>query len=146
MFIRQLLNGEQDVPVGLPVDATLPEAAALLAKMGLVVVWNDRQHQEPVGIVTDRTIVESIARHGTSACGLAVGAIMNRDLVMCRPEHELTEVIQLMLDRRRRHLPVTEGGRLVGILNIHDALRSALDEHQLEEAMLREYFLGLGYT
>jgi CBS domain-containing protein len=67
---------------------------------------------------------------------------MARDLVTCRPDDSLTRVLGLMTRHRVRHLPVIEGGRLVGLISIGDAVKHRLDELELEAAVLRDAYIA----
>jgi CBS domain-containing protein len=62
--------------------------------------------------------------------------------VTCSPTDEIAQVAQTMTDRRIRHLPVTQDGRLVGIISIGDVVKFRLDELQIEANVMRNYIGG----
>ena len=63
---------------------------------------------------------------------------MTRAVVVCAPEDSIGDIINVMTLRRIRHLPVVQGGRLVGIVSSGDVLKHRLDEIQLEADVLRD--------
>lgn len=93
------------------------------------------------GMISERDIVHAFAAHRAEAAEIKVADVMARDLVTCRPEDSLTRVLGLMTRHRVRHLPVLEGGRLVGLISIGDAVKHRLDELELEAAVLRDAYI-----
>jgi CBS domain-containing protein len=71
-----------------------------------------------------------------------VAKLMTRTVFVCSPEDSLSDVMKLMTERRTRHLPVTDGDRLVGIISIGDVLKYRLEEMQLEAYVLRDYAIA----
>jgi CBS domain-containing protein len=94
------------------------------------------------GMISERDVVHAFAAHRAEAAELKVADLMARDLVTCRPEDSLTRVLGLMTRHRVRHLPVLEGGRLVGLISIGDAVKHRLDELELEAAVLRDAYIA----
>ena len=64
---------------------------------------------------------------------------MTKAVVVCSPEDSIVHVMKLMTLRRVRHVPVKEGGQLVGIISIGDVLKHRLDELELEANVMRDY-------
>jgi len=94
------------------------------------------------GMISERDVVHAFAEHRAEAAEIKVVDVMARDLVTCRPEDSLTRVLGLMTRHRVRHLPVLEGGRLVGLISIGDAVKHRLDELELEAAVLRDAYIA----
>ena len=94
------------------------------------------------GMISERDVVHAFAAHRAEAAELKVADVMARDLVTCRPDDSLTRVLGLMTRHRVRHLPVLEGGRLVGLISIGDAVKHRLDELELEAAVLRDAYIA----
>lgn len=110
-------------------------------RIGAVLVIDDGA---PVGILSERDIVRGVAGHGASALEQPVSSLMTRDLVTCRPDHTVAQVMAVMTERRIRHLPVMDGGRLTGMISIGDAVKARLDDAELEVESLRDYVAGIG--
>ena len=67
---------------------------------------------------------------------------MTRNVVTCGPDDTSRQLMAEMTRRRVRHLPVVEGGRLVGIVSIGDVVKSRLGEVELEATVLREAYIA----
>jgi CBS domain-containing protein len=122
-------------------SATLATVAQRLRleRIGSLVVLDDGK---VVGIISERDVVHAFAAHRTEASEIKVEDVMTRELITCRPEDSLTRVLGLMTRHRVRHLPVLEGGRLVGLISIGDAVKHRLDELELEAAVLRDAYIA----
>lgn len=104
--------------------------------VGAMIVSGDGGSLE--GVVTERDVVISVAIYGREFLTLPASALMNTTAITCSPESSLNEIAKLMTERRLRHLPVTDGKRLVGVISIGDVLKHRLEECQLETRVLRD--------
>ena len=97
----------------------------------------------PTGIVTERDILRLTAR--TSRLDdHTVQAVMTSELVVASPDDELYAMMDVMTEKRIRHLPVVEGGRVVGIVSIGDLLKASRMLAEDENSQLRQYIHGRG--
>jgi CBS domain-containing protein len=92
-----------------------------------------------IGIITERDILRVTAKDGSNALTLKVAAIMTRQVITCIDEEEVESAMQVMTERRIRHLPVLKEGRLVNIISIGDLVKATLDESRQEIRYLRDY-------
>jgi CBS domain-containing protein len=90
------------------------------------------------GIFGERDLIHGLERFGGSAPDLAVAEIMSQDIVTCRPDDRVHQAMSVMTVHRTRHLPVEEGGRIVGLVSIGDLVRALLQERELEVEVLRD--------
>jgi CBS domain-containing protein len=91
--------------------------------------------------VSERDIVRALAR--TEAILVEpVSAIMTRNVVIGMPQDDLVAVGNTMVERRIRHLPVLEGGQLVGIVSIGDVVKAQRDQYQGEVTTLQFQLLN----
>ena len=114
------------VAPGDPVQAAL----RLMAEhdIGLVLVLEGGRL---VGVLSERDLARRAGASDGGALGeLRVADLMTRDVATVGPEALFGECIALMEQRGARHLPVVEGGRVVGVLSVRDLLREALAHHQ----------------
>jgi CBS domain-containing protein len=95
----------------------------------------------PVGIITERHIVRRLPGQA-ALLARPVGDVMTTDVVVCSPHDELTSVLTTMTEHRIRHLPVVDGGRLVGIISLGDVLRAQRDTYRGEAETLQTRILG----
>jgi CBS domain-containing protein len=92
-----------------------------------------------VGILSERDIVRAIAERGPSALSEPVSRVMTEKVVTCTGQSGIQEVMELMTDGKFRHVPVVEGGRLVGVVSIGDIVKHRLAEMEAESQAMREY-------
>jgi len=120
-------------------DRSLAEAAGVLAErhVGALVVTDSAG--SVVGIVSERDIVRAVAARGAAALEEKVAGSMTAK-VTTAPEHAtVLSVMGQMTAGRFRHVPVVEGGRLVGLVSIGDVVKHRLAEMEDEQQALREY-------
>lgn len=140
MHVRHILREKGREVVTIASDATLSEAACLLARrrIGAVVVADvDRG---VVGILSERDIVRAVAEHGVAALGQSVGRHMTRAISTCLETDSVDELMESMTHGRFRHIPVLDDGeRLCGIVSIGDVVKTRIAETVREAENLREY-------
>jgi CBS domain-containing protein len=131
MQISTILATKGSTVVTITPDQTIRYAVKLLAekRIGAVVVVDAAGH--PVGIVSERDIVNAVARNET-LFGEPVQTIMTRDVIIARPGDDTKAVSKTMTVRRFRHLPVMDHHELVGIISIGDVVKAQLDEYEGE--------------
>jgi CBS domain-containing protein len=120
-------------------DATILDASQILGnkKIGALVVSADGE--TALGIVSERDIVRGIGERGAAVLSESVDSIMTRDIRTCALEDSGHEVLSVMTERRFRHLPVIENGKLRGLVSIGDVVKSRIDEITREADAMREY-------
>jgi len=111
-----------------------------LERIGAVIISPDGK--SVVGILSERDILHALAEHGTALLALKAEDLMTREVVTCGREDTLQSVMVKMTQRRIRHLPVVEQGQLAGIVSIGDAVKSRLEEVELEANVLRDSYLA----
>jgi CBS-domain-containing membrane protein len=118
-------------------DDTLAEAAAKMWKQqtGSLLVMDG---EDLVGIITERDVLKAVA-HGVHPQDVRISEVMSKDLVTVGPGTSLREAAKVMADRWIRHLPVLDGGKLVGVLSQRDLagmLAGALNEPEALAALV----------
>ncbi|MFN3869103.1 MAG: CBS domain-containing protein [Hyphomicrobiaceae bacterium] len=96
----------------------------------------------PVGIVTDRDVIRTLARRGTSALSEPVRLSMLSPPPVCSPQDTVSAVLRQMTEARVRHVVVTDRGLMVGLVSIGDLVKVRLDDAEIEGRVLRERALG----
>ncbi|MGO9545070.1 MAG: CBS domain-containing protein [Rhodomicrobium sp.] len=132
---------------GRNVISTLPatsvnEVITILAKqrIGAVVVADERHHV--IGIISERDIVRILATQGTAALDESVGEHMTHPVVTCTEHHSIDWLMEEMTARRFRHMPVSEHGRLAGIVSIGDVVKFKIARAESEAQQMRQYFVA----
>lgn len=139
MILEQILKEKGGQVFSVAESATLKEAADLLdsRKVGAMVILNEAGGV--IGVISERDIVRNIARIGAAALKCTVGEVMTRNIVTARPHETLEAAMDRMTDRRIRHLPVVEGGRLLGVVSIGDLVKWRIAEAHAEVEAVRSY-------
>lgn len=141
MNVQSILGRKGSEVATIPQTASVCDAVRRLGelKIGALVVSGDGRAIE--GIVSERDIVR-VAADG-SLDDLSVGAVMSTQVVTCSPGDGVDRLMQLMTERRIRHLPVVdERGQLAGIVSIGDVVKARLAELEHENQALADYISG----
>ena len=139
--VRQLLESKSAEVIGIGPDAAVIDAVRKMAERGigaLLVMEGPRL----VGILSERDYARKIVLQGRSSKDTPVRDIMTADVITVAPEHSCDHCMQVVTDRRIRHLPVVEGGEVVGILSIGDLVRVVIEQQQQELEQLQRYIAG----
>jgi CBS domain-containing protein len=96
------------------------------------------------GILSERDIVRGLASHGERVMAMDVRELMTSNVQVCAMDDTVDRLMDVMTQRRIRHLPVVSGDRLVGIVTIGDVVKWKLDETAQEADSLREYIKQAG--
>ncbi len=92
-----------------------------------------------VGVLSERDIVNAIAKHGDEIMDKPVAEIMTRKVITCKPDDDLKTLMTQMTNLRIRHLPVIDDDRLVGVVSIGDIVKARMDELEKESEALHNY-------
>lgn len=92
-----------------------------------------------VGVVSERDIVRGLSGHGGAVLGLKARDVMTAPVIVIDPHTTVADAMELMTDRRIRHLPVVESGRLVGLVSIGDLVKQRIEEAEQEALALKDY-------
>ena len=139
MLVSQILKEKGGGVFTCSPQETLLAAAAVLhsRKVGALVVLDEQD--EVVGIISERDIVRSMAQQGAMSLSLPVASCMTRGVVYADMAEGVDALMARMTDRRIRHLPICDGGRLKGIVSIGDLVKARIAETQAEAEELKAY-------
>ena len=120
-----------------PEDPVL-EAIRMMAEhhVGALVVMKGQTLQ---GIISERDYARKVILMGRSSAETPVWQIMSSPVLTVTPSQTIQECMQLMTERRVRHLPVVEGGTVVGVVSIGDLVKAVMDEQQQTIEQLESY-------
>jgi CBS domain-containing protein len=138
MTVRSILDTKgHDVETVAP-EAKLSEAVKHLAqrKIGAVLVMTGTRIE---GILSERDIVRVLGEQGASALEQSVSDVMTRRVVSCRPSDTVASIMEMMTLGKFRHLPVIEGGVVVGLISIGDVVKWRVQEYESEREALTQY-------
>lgn len=107
---------------------------------GLLIVKNE----ELVGIFTERDYARKLILKGKFSKDTEVGDLMTKNVLYVEPKNTIADCMKLMSDKRIRHLPVMEKGKLIGIVTIGDLVKQIISEQETTIHQLENYISG-GY-
>jgi CBS domain-containing protein len=122
-------------------DEPVLEAIQIMADRhvgALPVLRND----ELVGVISERDYARKVILMGRSSAETPVWQIMTAPVITVTPDDTVKECMQVMTDRRIRHLPVLEGGRMVGMISIGDLVRAVIEEQKETIEQLEKFIAG----
>lgn len=140
--IRQIL-GKKPAVYSIGPQATVYDALLVMAErnVGALVVLQEGQL---AGIFSERDYARKVALLGKRSRDTPVIEIMTSKVVTIDPDRTAGECMALMTEKRFRHVPVMEGGKLVGVISIGDVVRAVVEEQQFTIKQLENYITSGG--
>jgi CBS domain-containing protein len=145
MLVKHILGTKGREIVAIAIEASLADAASLLARrrIGAVIVRDGKGRLS--GILSERDVVRAVAEHGVGALAQQVNAYMTREVATCGEADSIDVLMEMMTRGRFRHVPVVdERDGLIGIVSIGDVVKSRIEETEREAATLKEYISAAG--
>ncbi|MGD9341424.1 MAG: CBS domain-containing protein [Chromatiales bacterium] len=122
-------------------DASIYEAVSMMAEKGigaLLVMEGEQLH----GIISERDYARKVILAGKSSRQTPVREIMTTAVLCAKLEQSVEQCLALMTDKRIRHLPVADGGKVVGLVSIGDLVKEIIAEQQFIIEQLEHYIAG----
>ncbi|MCB4768252.1 CBS domain-containing protein [Ancylobacter sp. Lp-2] len=142
MTVRSILDEKgYDVETIGP-SASLREAAEVMSqkRIGALVV-TDRERRV-IGILSERDVVRVIGLEGPERLDDELSTVMTVKVVTCDTNETVPQLMEQMTAGRFRHMPVVQGGKLIGLVSIGDVVKHRLAEFERESSAMREYILS----
>jgi signal-transduction protein with cAMP-binding, CBS, and nucleotidyltransferase domain len=140
--VADILNSKPSAQVhSIWPSATVLEAITLMADKGIgaLVVC---EGEKVVGIVSERDYARKIVLMERSSYSTEVSEIMTADVFTVSPAQSNEFCMQLMTEKRLRHLPVLDNGKLVGLISIGDLVKDIISDQQSMIRTLEQYIRG----
>jgi CBS domain-containing protein len=136
--VKEILDEKGHDVLQIAADASVFDAVKQMVEVGVgsLLVIEDG---EIVGIFTERDYLRRMTLEGRDDKDTAVRDVMSSPLVVVTPETAIDECMAMMTDRRIRHLPVVEGGDVVGIVSIGDVVKFKSKQQSFEIKYLTDY-------
>jgi CBS domain-containing protein len=138
MTIAQVIAGRGEV-WSCNADDDVSDAIAMLAahRIGALPV---RDGETGVaGIFSERDMMRCLYKHGQAALNMKVRDMMTAPVITISPGTSVLEALALMTQRRFRHLPVVDGGKMVAFVSIGDLVKHRIDKIEAEANAMRDY-------
>src|SRR5690348_16829723 len=116
--VLDVLKQKGDNVVTVVPDQTIASVADALTRNRIGATPVADQSGQLIGIISERDIIHGLAEYGEAVLQLPVDRLMTCDVVTCSLEDAIVGLMEVMTNRRIRHLPVVENARLRGIISI----------------------------
>jgi CBS domain-containing protein len=139
--IKDILGRKGRTVLTIKSSASVLEAIGLMSQtnIGALVIQDDDQ---PCGIFTERDYLRKIALKGKSSSTTALYDVMSAPLITVQASDHPETAMEIMTTCRCRHLIVTEGEKMVGIVSLGDLVKHLLEEKEAEVEHLAQYIAG----
>ena len=136
--VRQLLDRKGREVFSIDPGAAVLDAVRMMADrhVGALLVM---QGDNLTGIISERDYARKVILLGRSSADTPVRDIMSAPVLTVQPETTVEKCMQIMTEQRVRHLPVAEGGRIVGMVSIGDLVKAVIVEQQQQIEQLESY-------
>jgi CBS domain-containing protein len=139
MQLSTILAAKGEFVATIQPDASLGALVAMLAEHGVGALVVSADGRTITGIVSERDVVR-VLTHGGEVLSRPVASIMTTHVFCAPPDANVEDLMQLMTEKRVRHIPVTDAdGLLLGIVSIGDVVKTRLGELEGERAALLDY-------
>jgi CBS domain-containing protein len=136
--LKQLLSAKGREVYSIAPNAKVIEALQLMAQkdIGALVVMDGGRI---IGMMSERDYARKVILHGKSSQDVIVRDIMTADVITVDPSKTVEECMALVTERRIRHLPVCEEGRLIGLVSIGDLVKDVIADQEQTIRQLESY-------
>jgi CBS domain-containing protein len=141
MTVRTILATKGRDVITIDPNASLAEAANLLAEKRIGAVLVLGADRRLVGIISERDIVQALAERGAAVLLEPVSRTMTRKVEVCNEGETISSIMERMTEGKFRHLPVLDQGRLAGIISIGDVVKHRLRQMERDSEAMRDYIL-----
>lgn len=139
MKVEQILQSKGAEVHAVSAAAPVRAAVDLLCEKNIGAVVVKDENDAVAGILSERDVVRRLKSEGPSVLDRPIRDCMTKDVVTCAPDTSIDALMSDMTNRRIRHIPVVDAGRLVGIVSIGDVVKRKIDDVEREAQMLKEY-------
>ncbi len=136
--VRHLLESKNPDVVSIAPDAPVIDALRMMADAGVGAVLV-MEGKKLVGILSERDYARKVVLLGRTSSDTPVSEIMSHQVVCGRLLDTVDQCMQVMTDKRIRHLPILEHKEVVGIVSIGDLVKAVIDQQQVELRHLQDY-------
>ncbi len=138
MNVGQILSQKGSDVIALERGCTVMEVAKLLGerRIGAIPITDD---DKICGIMSERDVVRGIAIRGGGVLADDVSTLMTKSVVTCTKDDTIYELMKMMTERRKRHVPVVDDGKLIGMMSIGDVVKHRMEQAAAENEALKDY-------
>lgn len=140
-LVKHLLDSKGRNIISVAPDTSVLDAIKLMADkaIGSLVVMDDGKL---CGILSERDYARKVIIKGRSSESTQVAEIMTSDVITTSSAESVKDCMELMTERRIRHLPVVEDNKIIGMISIGDLVEAIISDQQEEIEQLEQYIIG----
>jgi CBS domain-containing protein len=140
-LVKHLLEGKGSAIFAIEPHKPVLDAIRMMADkyVGALLVMEGGQL---VGIVSERDYARKVILMGRSSAETPLREIMSAPVTTVTPSDSVNHCMKLMTDKRMRHLPVVENGKVIGMLSIGDLVKAVIDDQAEQLEHLQRYIAG----
>lgn len=139
MKAETILRSKGSGVVTISMTDRIADAIELLNKHNIGALVVSGPDGQVTGILSERDIIRRLTGDSTALMFRTVAECMTRDPYTCSPDTGIEELMQMMTNKRIRHMPVIDGKKLVGVVSIGDVVKRKIEVTEEEAAALRDY-------
>ncbi|MCU0825697.1 MAG: CBS domain-containing protein [Leptospira sp.] len=141
MLVKDILKDKPVTLLSIDEGKSVLEATQLMvdAKVGSIIVTNNGKLS---GIFTERDLMRVVAKEHANVGNVLLKSVMTSQLTVASPSDDIDNILNTMVSKKFRHMPVLDGDNIVGLISIGDAIKTKLTKTQAEMSILREYMYG----
>lgn len=139
MYVDTILKKKGDTVVTVEPDTLVSAAAQILNENHIGAALVRDSSGKIVGVLSERDIVRGVAVNRETCLSMMVRDLMTHPVISCSPNDSIDRIMELMTERRIRHLPVMQGDTLLGIISIGDVVKQRISEIEYESEALKQY-------
>ena len=132
MRVQDLMRGKNSRLVMIRMNEPVETAIRLLRRENIsALIVKDVVRTEgntAVGVFSERDVLRALDQNGAAALKLPISRLMSVNIISCSPDDDTDDVLRLMLHHHIRHVPVFEGGSVIGMVSIRDILSAELQK------------------
>lgn len=141
MLVKDILKDKPVTLLSIDEGKSVLDATQLMvdAKVGSIIVTNNGKLS---GIFTERDLMRVVAKEHANVGNVLLKSVMTSQLTVASPSDDIDNILNTMVSKKFRHMPVLDGDNIVGLISIGDAIKTKLTKTQAEMSILREYMYG----
>ena len=141
MKIRDLIRDKGLEFIAVDSNATVDIAINKMVdrNIGAILVMEEGKL---AGLFTERDVLRCWATKGENFCRIPIKDVMTKDLVIAEPDDEVNYAMTIMINKKIRHLPVIEKGKIISVVSIRDMVKAQVSNLQAEVHYLKDYITG----
>ncbi len=136
-MIGSILSGKKPL-ISVTRETSISDIAAILHRnrIGAVLVV---EAGVIIGLVSERDICAGLHTHRAAILDATADEIMSSPVETVHPDKTVVQAMEIMTDRRFRHLPVVEDGRILGLVSIGDLVKARIEAAEAEARAMKDY-------